>query len=198
MLCASHLHLAMNTKCCVPLTCTLLSLCLAFNIVWMWLLLYLVMGSFPLQGLGLWPIETKKIDLRKTVLCWNCETLQYCLRQWLVACLVPSHYLNQYWLIVNWTLRNKLKWNSNQNTIFFVHDNTFKNVVCKMSAILCRRRWVKGYLAVYIPFLPLKIDNISDVQSLKTDSCHGVNFVITDSTIRCQISHHWQHKRLSN
>ena len=77
MLCASHLHLAMNTKCCVPLTCTLLSLCLAFNIVWMWLLLYLVMGSFPLQGLGLWGIETKKIDLRKTMLCWNCETLHW-------------------------------------------------------------------------------------------------------------------------
>ena len=34
------------------------------------------MGSFPLQGLGLWHIETKKIDLRKTVLCWNSETLQ--------------------------------------------------------------------------------------------------------------------------
>ena len=76
--CASHLHLAMNTKCCVPLTCTLLSLCLAFNIVWLWLLLYLVMGSFPLQGLGLWRIETKNIDLRKTVLCWNCETLHLC------------------------------------------------------------------------------------------------------------------------
>ena len=57
MLCASHLHLTL--------------LCLAFNIVWLWLLLYLVMGSFPLQGLGLWRIETKKIDLRKTVLCWN-------------------------------------------------------------------------------------------------------------------------------
>ena len=66
----------MNTK-CVPLTCTFLSLCLAFNIVWLWLLLYLVMGSFPLQGLGLWRFETKKIDLRKTVLRWNCETLHW-------------------------------------------------------------------------------------------------------------------------
>ena len=65
MLCASHLHLTL--------------LCLAFNIVWLWLLLYLVMGSFPLQGLGLWRIETKKIDLRKTVLCWNSETLQFSL-----------------------------------------------------------------------------------------------------------------------
>ena len=63
MLCASHLHLTLP--------------CLAFNIVWLWLLLYLVMGSFPLQGLGLWRIETKKIDLRKTVLCWNSETLHW-------------------------------------------------------------------------------------------------------------------------
>ena len=27
------------------------------------------------------------------------------------ACLAPSLYLKQYWLIVNWTIRNKLRWN---------------------------------------------------------------------------------------
>ena len=26
-----------------------------------------------------------------------------------VACVVPNHYLNQWWLIVNWILRNKLQ-----------------------------------------------------------------------------------------
>ena len=31
--------------------------------------------------------------------------------QWLVAYSAPSHYLNQWWLIVNWTLRNKVQWN---------------------------------------------------------------------------------------
>ena len=36
---------------------------------------------------------------------------QRCFRLWLVACEATSHYLKQCWLIVNWTLRNKLQWN---------------------------------------------------------------------------------------
>ena len=44
--------------------------------------------------------------------------------------------------IVNWTMRNKLKWNSNQNIKLFIHGNAFKNVVCEMVAILSRGRWV--------------------------------------------------------
>ena len=66
------------------------------------------------------------------------ELGQHWFRYWLVACSVPSHYLNQNWLIVNWTLRNKLQWNSNQNTKLFIHENAFENVVCKMAAILSR------------------------------------------------------------
>ena len=34
------------------------------------------------------------------------------------SCAVPSHYLNQYWIIINWTFGNNLQWNSNQNTKF--------------------------------------------------------------------------------
>ena len=48
-----------------------------------------------------------------------------------VAYLAPSHYLNQCWVIVNWTLRNKLQWNFNQNTKFFIHENLSENVVCQ-------------------------------------------------------------------
>ena len=48
-----------------------------------------------------------------------------------------SHYRNQCWLIVNWTLRNKLQWNLNQNTKLFIRENSFENV-CKMVAILSR------------------------------------------------------------
>ena len=43
---------AMNTKCCVPLTCTFSSFCLAFNVLWLWLLLYLGYGFFPFAGTG--------------------------------------------------------------------------------------------------------------------------------------------------
>ena len=50
-----------------------------------------------------------------THICVN-ESGQHWLRQWCVAYAVPSHYLNQCWVIVNWTLRNKLQWNFDQNT----------------------------------------------------------------------------------
>ena len=40
---------------------------------------------------------------------------QHYFRKWLVTCLVPSHYLNQCWLIVNWTFRNNFQWNLNGN-----------------------------------------------------------------------------------
>ena len=31
------------------------------------------------------------------------ELGQHCLRRWTAACSAPSHCLNRYWLIVNWT-----------------------------------------------------------------------------------------------
>ena len=50
---------------------------------------------------------------------WNCTNghqhtimCHHLSRRWLVACPVPNHHLKQYWHIVNWTLGNKLPWNS--------------------------------------------------------------------------------------
>ena len=64
-------------------------------------------------------------------------------RLWLVAWPAPSHYLNQWWKIVDWTLRNKLPWNFNRNSNIFIQENAFENVVCKMASILSRPQWVK-------------------------------------------------------
>ena len=55
-----------------------------------------------------------------------------------------------YWLINNWTLGKKPKWNSNQNTKIFIHENTFENVVCEMAVILSRGdelivSWTKSF-----------------------------------------------------
>ena len=55
----------------------------------------------------------------------------------------PSHYLNQGWLIVNWTFKNKLQWNSNGNTFLFTKKHV-KTSLAKMSAIFSRGRWVGG------------------------------------------------------
>ena len=41
---------------------------------------------------------------------------QHWFRYWLAIYSTPSHYLNQCWVIVNWTLKNKLQWNFNKNT----------------------------------------------------------------------------------
>ena len=77
------------------------------------------------------------------------------MRRWTGSALVQeracrllrsSDYLNQCWLIVNWTLRNRLQLDSNQNDKFFIHDNSFGNDICEMAAILSRGRWVKAYL----------------------------------------------------
>ena len=41
------------------------------------------------------------------------STSHHRFRQWLVVWSMPSHYLNQWWNIVNWTLKKKLKFQSN-------------------------------------------------------------------------------------
>ena len=75
------------------------------------------------------------------------------MRQWLGSALhgldnglslysAPSHYLNQCWVIVNWTLRNKLQWNFNQNTNLSIHENASEYIVWEMTAILSRGRLV--------------------------------------------------------
>ena len=55
-----------------------------------------------------------------------------------------SHYLNQCWFIVNWTLRNKFQWKLNQDSNIFIQENAFEIAICEMTAILFWVRWVKG------------------------------------------------------
>ena len=52
------------------------------------------------------------------------------LRQWLVSFSWPSHYLNQYWLIVKSTIGSTFQWNWNHNTKIFI----FKKMHAKMSS----------------------------------------------------------------
>ena len=66
------------------------------------------------------------------------ESGQHWGRHWLVACSTPSHYLNQCWVIINWTLRKKLQWNFNQNAKPFIHENAYENIICEKAAILSK------------------------------------------------------------
>ena len=55
---------------------------------------------------------------------------------------MPSHYQNQCWNIVNWTLRNKLQWKFYWNSYIFIQENALENVAWKMAAILSRPQCV--------------------------------------------------------
>ena len=50
-------------------------------------------------------------------------------RWWLVAYSAPSHFMNKFPLIVNWTLRNKVQWNLNQ-----IQNFSFMKMRLKMSS----------------------------------------------------------------
>ena len=73
------------------------------------------------------------------------------MRQWIrsalvqimaVGYLVPSHYLNQCWVITNSTLKKKLQWNLNRNITLFIHKKAFENGGCEMAAIMSWGRLV--------------------------------------------------------
>ena len=62
-----------------------------------------------------------------------------------IAWTAPSHYLNQCWNIIDWTLRNTLQWNLSRNYNIFIQENVFESVVCEMAAILSRPQCVYIY-----------------------------------------------------
>ena len=99
---------------------------------------------------------TAKMDVMAE---WDCSTFKFnssppsatYLRQWtdsvlvqIMACrLFGAKPLSEPMLDYSQlNPRNKLQWNFNQNTIFFIDGNAFQKVACEMAAILSRGRWV--------------------------------------------------------
>ena len=56
--------------------------------------------------------------------------------------LSPGQRQAIFWNIVNWTLRNKLQWDLNQNSYILIQENAFENVFQKMLASLSRPQCV--------------------------------------------------------
>ena len=67
--------------------------------------------------------------------------------------MVPSHYLNQSWNIVNWITKNKVQWNLKQNANIFIQENVIENVVWKIATILSRPQCVNGSLALWVSLI---------------------------------------------
>ena len=64
-----------------------------------------------------------------------------------MACRLPapSHYLNQCWNVVNWTIGNKLQLNLRRKSYIFIQENAFENAVWKLAAILSRPQCVNTH-----------------------------------------------------
>ena len=117
------------------------------------------------------------------------------------AWMAPSHYLNQCWNIVNWTLRNNLQWNFNRNSNIFIQENTLENVVCEMAAILSRAQCVKRKRCCHLNEICItgctgscQNDNFQCSQWWKfrendvitrTNCCHIINVVSADDLSVC-------------
>ena len=84
---------------------------------------------------------------------------------------MPSHYLNQFWNIVNSNLRNKLQWNLKRNSWF-----SFKKMRLKMSS----GKWRQFCLGL-------------NVLNLITHSLSGAQFTYME---QFQSSHGWVIKSL--
>ena len=69
-------------------------------------------------------------------------------RLWLVTWSAPSHYLNQCWDIVNWTLRNKLQWTLNRNSNLFIQENHLKVSSAKWRPFCVGLNELKAYWTI--------------------------------------------------
>ena len=84
-----------------------------------WLVYWCMYASLGLNEL----IKAKTFSFHWLIEAWWCHMYVKCLCNRLVACLVPSHYLNQRWTTVSWTHRKKRWWNMNQHSNIFTEKN---------------------------------------------------------------------------
>ena len=71
-------------------------------------------GFWPCEEFifGLWVLHFCSLRLSEAI--WNQSLGNHWFRLWLVTCSQQSHYLNQCWFVLNWTVRNKIQWNTLQ------------------------------------------------------------------------------------
>ena len=63
----------------------------------------------------------------------------------LVICLVPSHYLNQWWFIANLASGNQFQLNSNQNWKVFIEGNAFEMLTARHQPFCFSLNGLKGW-----------------------------------------------------
>ena len=107
-----------------------------------------------------------------------------------VTWTVPSYYLKQCEIIVNWTMRNKVQWNQNQNSNIFIQENTLENVVSEMASILSRPQWVS------IIIILVHYHSCQATETQLYILYHRWKLWAPSSQVRCNKLQNWQGARL--
>ena len=76
--------------------------------------------------------------------------------------------------MVNWTLRNKLQWNCNHNTKFFIYENATENFFCEMAAILSMGKGVNWFVQKDFQYTSIKGANqkVSEIWCTYAQRCN--------------------------
>ena len=77
---------------------------------------------------------------------WCRKTVLSLVKWWSVAFSSPSYYLNQCWLIINRTHRDKRVWYFNQNALAYLKENTFDNALFKTTDVFLRYSCVNMFV----------------------------------------------------
>ena len=108
---------------------------------------------------------------------YTCQWIGSALVQ-IMACLLfdTKSLFNQCWDIVNWTLRDKLQWNYNQNIKLSNHENASGNSLCEMVTILSRGDWLTKISYFSIEFRPwLQLSHPQELWDIITHPCSNSN-----------------------
>ena len=164
-----------NSGVLVVLVCSILipfffNFVVACRLLYMWTKIMIPMYRLWLHGLS-----RKAIELNHSLTHWS----------------APSHYLHQCWNIVIWTFWKIFQWSIDQNSIIFIQENLFENVVRIVATILFRPHCVN-------PLTP----GGSFMVSWKLVSIDSGNVLWPDWASSCYLSQCWQivfafHQRVS-
>ena len=93
-------------------------------------------------GFVVWESTVNVNSLRPGDAYMRQQTNHHWFRWWLATWPAPSHYLNQCWIIVNWTLGHKLQWKSQSK---LTHFHSRKSIL-KMTS----RKWWPFWLGLKV------------------------------------------------
>ena len=179
--------------------------------------------AFPCDGVFMFSVRTRvEVSIKPSNILTH-HSAAY-MRQWIRSALAqimaysaPSHYLNQCWVIVNWTNSNKVQCTFNQNSNFFIQENAFENVACEIAAIFSRRE-CHTYMcmscvcrAMYNMFVatlsdsipPMIMRSVIDSMSEKYSmlSCFQMNVKHINVCVfcgsRCDVHYNWMRHQLA-